>query len=111
MTLRGITWRAGVALRPRTAGDDPAATTLIATVELTPVAAEGVSGYATPSFDARDRDGHTWEALPAGFLSTSDLRPGETSRITVVAAVPDARKDAAELVLRYSPGEVLRFAR
>lgn len=110
-TLRGVRWQVDVAARPRAAGDDPAVTSLVATVQVTPATAADVKAYYTPGFQARDEAGHKWEARDTGTLSTLDMKPGKTERLTVVAAVPNRLKDTAEIVLSYSSDETLRFAR
>ncbi|MFC4590667.1 hypothetical protein [Sphaerisporangium corydalis] len=109
--LHGMTWRADLSVRPRALGDDPGVTSVVATVEVTPASAEQIAGYLTPDFEMRDRTGRRWQALPSGTLTQLDLRAGMTSRLTVVATVPNAVRDTAELVLAYSPREMLRFAR
>ena len=109
--LRGVGWQVGVRVRPPAAGQDPAVTTLAATVLLTPDAA-ALKGYHTPDFEARDQAGHRWRTVQEGIPPTSlDLKAGVTSRFTVVATVPNAVAGTARLVLAYSPAETLRFAR
>ncbi|WP_405144301.1 hypothetical protein OG589_41435 [Sphaerisporangium sp. NBC_01403] len=110
-TLHGMSWQLSVAVRPRSAGDNPKATTLVAAVQVTPVSAEEITRFSMPTFEARDRAGRTWDALPATTLSSFDLHAGKVARLTVVAAVPNELKDTAELVLSYSNREMLRFAR
>ncbi|MCW2882239.1 MAG: hypothetical protein JWQ95_6339 [Sphaerisporangium sp.] len=110
-TIHGMSWQLSVAVRPRSTDDNPGATTLVAAVQVTPVSAEEITHFSTPTFEARDRAGHTWEALPTTTLSSLDLHAGKVARLTVVAAVPNDLKDRAELVLSYSGREMLRFAR
>ncbi|GAA3843029.1 hypothetical protein GCM10022226_77410 [Sphaerisporangium flaviroseum] len=110
--LHGMSWQASLAVRARSAGDHRDATSLIATVRVTPISAKDVGGYLPPRFEARDRGtGRRWQALPAETPTGSDLEPGRTTSFIVVAAVPNELKDTAELVLSYSSAETLRFAR
>jgi hypothetical protein len=109
--LHGMSWKVTVSVRPRSDGQNPDTASLLANVEVTPTSAKEITTYYTPDFDVRDPAGHRWEALPVETLINSDLKVGKTARFTVVAAVPNKLQDTAELVLNYSPGETLRFAR
>ncbi|GII79683.1 hypothetical protein Sru01_46650 [Sphaerisporangium rufum] len=109
--LHGVAWQAGVSTGPPGAGDPAGTVTLRATVRLTPRSAAAAAGYEPPAYRFQDRDGHRWTALQSDGPIRLDLRAGQTASATVVGSVPAAARDSAELVLSYSPGETLRFAR